>query len=154
MTKRRANPPLRVTERVDYAVKSVLLLSLNGNEFMTAKVVADHFGMSLKLLGGVLWGLRSAGIVDSRPGWHGGFRLARLPETIPLQEVIAAAGRDEGTATPFDGISVVEGDESVELPGDRAAGLVAHFWQVLDTQVQEALQAFTVADLAAARILP
>ena len=60
--------PLRVTERIDYASKSVLLLSQHEGDFLRAKGVADHYGMSVKLLGGVMWCLATAGIVDSRRG--------------------------------------------------------------------------------------
>src|SRR3984957_10204008 len=157
MTNRRMAPPLRVTERVDYALKSVLFLAMHEDEYVTAKAVASHYGMSLKLLGGVLWCLRAAGILDSRRGWHGGFRLAILPEAIPLQAVIAAASGDEhprpksSTATtdvePLLDAPPIE-DRAVE---DRAANLVAGFWQALDGHIQGTLATFTVADLAAER---
>lgn len=119
---------------------------------MTAKAVAAHFGMSLKLLGGVLWGLRSAGIVDSRPGWHGGFRLAASPETISLQAVIAAASGGE-TPLPLASGGPQEDDTSTGESVDGAAALVAGFWWALDLRVRETLTSFTVADLAAARLL-
>ena len=83
MTSRRAAAPLRVTERIDYTLKSVLLLSINEGSYLTTKAVAEHYGMSQKLLGSVLWSLRGAGIVTSRPGWHGGFQLARSPRRSP-----------------------------------------------------------------------
>ena len=89
MTKRWVTAPLRVTERVDYALRSVLLLSQHEGVYLTAKEVAEHYGMSTKMLAGVLWTLRSAEILESRPGWHGGFRLARPPQAISLSAVIA-----------------------------------------------------------------
>lgn len=67
MANRRVASPLRVTERVDYALRSVLLLSRHEGDYLTTKAVA-------------------------RPGWHGGFRLALPPHQIPLSAVIAAAG--------------------------------------------------------------
>ena len=91
--------PLRITERADYALRSVLLLSGHDGEYLTAKAVAEHFGMSTKMLASVLWNLRAAGILESRPGWHGGFRLACPPENIPVSAVIAAA-RGEDAAAP------------------------------------------------------
>ena len=158
MAARRGASPLRVTERVDYALKSVVLLCLHDGDYLTAKTIADHYGMSSKMLGVVLWSLRNAGILDSRPGWHGGFRLARPPEIIPVRAVIAAAANDEEAAlapltealriSPFNP-PVVAGD-----PGERAAHLVARFWQALDDHVQGTLTAFTVADLAEDRMLP
>jgi Rrf2 family protein len=144
---------LRVTERIDYALKSVLLLSQHEGDYLTAKAVADHYGMSVKLLGGVLWCLAGAGIVDSRRGWHGGFRLAQNPEAIPVQAVIAAASGDEDPSPASSHPPQVGGAHRSPEPADGAANLVANFWQALDNRVQEKLAGFTVADLAAARML-
>lgn len=141
---RRTAAPLRVTERVDYALRSVLLLARHDQEFLTARSVAEHYGMSLKLLGGVLWYLSAAGIVDSRPGWHGGFRLARAPHEISLGAVIAAASGDGGTVLRQGG---------PPPPADRDGlgdDVVVRFWHALDRTLQRTLEGLTVADLAAA----
>jgi Rrf2 family protein len=138
---RRVASPLRVTERVDYALKSVLLLSRHEGHYLTTKAVAEHYGMSTKMLASVLWNLRSADILESRPGWHGGFRLALPPHEIPLSAVIAAAA----------GIEEVN---LASVPSDLTADPVGDFWQALDERIQATLTAFTVADLAGARSLP
>jgi Rrf2 family protein len=158
MVARRGASPLRVTERVDYALKSVVLLCLHDREYLTAKTIADHYGMSPKMLGVVLWSLRNAGIVDSRPGWHGGFRLARPAQVIPVQAVIAAAANDdEAATTPLTDALRGGGLTSSTMAGpvgEQAARLVARFWQALDDHVQGTLTAFSVADLAEDRTLP
>jgi Rrf2 family protein len=158
MVARRGASPLRVTERVDYALKSVVLLCLHDGDYLTAKTIADHYGMSPKMLGVVLWSLRNAGILDSRPGWHGGFRLARPPQVIPVQAVIAAAANDEEAAiaplTDALGGGGLTSSAIAGHAGERAARLVARFWQALDDHVQGTLTAFTVADLAEDRTLP
>jgi Rrf2 family protein len=142
MANRRVASPLRVTERVDYALKSVLLLSRHEGDYLTTKAVAEHYGMSTKMLASVLWNLRSADILESRPGWHGGFRLAFPPHQIPLSAVIAAAaGIDEAS------LDATSPPELIPDPVDD-------FWQALDERVQATLTAFTVADLAGARALP
>lgn len=140
---RRTAAPLRVTERADYALRSVLLLARHDQEFLTARSVAEHYGMSLKLLGGVLWCLSAAGIVDSRPGWHGGFRLARPPHEISLGAVIAAASSDGGNvphreAPPPPAATLATSDD-----------VVVRFWRALDRNLQRTLEGLTVADLAA-----
>jgi Rrf2 family protein len=126
---------------VDYALKSVLLLSRHEGHYLTTKAVAEHYGMSTKMLASVLWNLRSADILESRPGWHGGFRLALPPHEIPLSAVIAAAA----------GIEEVN---LASVPSDLTADPVGDFWQALDERIQATLTAFTVADLAGARSLP
>jgi DNA-binding IscR family transcriptional regulator len=100
----------------------------------------------------VLWNLRSAEILESRPGWHGGFRLARLPQTIPVSSVIAAANSvDELTPRPSRPQIL---PNSATGDGREATGdLVDSFWQALDDHVQGTLTGFSVADLAVARSL-
>ncbi|HXQ61212.1 MAG TPA: Rrf2 family transcriptional regulator [Acidimicrobiales bacterium] len=171
MANRRVAPPLRVTERVDYALKSLLLLSESEDRFLTTKAVAEHYGMSPKMLASVLWNLRSAEILESRPGWHGGFRLARPPQDIPLSAVIAAAASADEPAPPdmsdggpmdrpppgaarSGGPDQFRINSSIPELTKRTADLVDDFWQALDDHVQETLTAFTVADLARARALP
>jgi Rrf2 family cysteine metabolism transcriptional repressor len=151
MASRRTAAPLRVTERADYALKSVLLLSLNEGDFLTAKTVADHYVMSQKMLASVLWNLRAAGILDSRPGWHGGFRLARPAQAITVSSVIAASeNSDDGELTRPIPVPIDLSDPDFT---QKAGHLVEDFWHALDEHVQGILAAFTVADLARARAL-
>jgi Rrf2 family protein len=155
MASRRGAAPLRVTERADYAIKSVLLLSLHSGDYLSAKVVADHYGLSLKMLASVLWSLRAAEILESRPGWHGGFRLARPPQLIPLSAVISAASsEDDSGRIPVPVVAQFDDNESAGTPGDQASHLVDGFWRALDDLVQGTLTTFTVADLASARLFP
>jgi len=116
--------------------------------------MAAHYGMSPKMLANVLWNLRSAEILESRPGWHGGFRLARLPQAIPVSSVIAAANTvDELMPCPSRETQILPNSPNGEFP-ERTADLVDSFWQALDDHVQGTLTAFSVADLALARSLP
>jgi Rrf2 family protein len=136
-----------VTERVDYAVKAVLLLARHPGDFLTTQTVADHYGISAKMLASVLWSLRSAQILESRPGWHGGFRLAQLPHTISLHSVIAAANHDDDGVAPGRPPQLLD---NVTGPGAHSTDLVDGFWHALDDLVQDTLAALTVADLAGA----
>jgi Rrf2 family protein len=151
MAHRRVTAPLRVTERVDYALKSVVMLCLHEGDYLTTKAVADHHAMSQKMLASVLWNLRAAGILESRPGWHGGFRLARTPETIAVSAVIAAAGNgdDSSTALLCEQPQVLTATPEPVPAGD----VVAVFWRALDDHVQGTLTEFSVADLARSRTL-
>jgi Rrf2 family protein len=142
----RVTAPLRVTQRVDYALKAVLLLARSSGDFQTAQALAGHYGMSPKMLASVLWRLRSAQILESRPGWHGGFRLARPAQSISLHSVVAAVAGDESvlpesqTQTPPNLTSTGPAGDSTDL--------VDGFWRALDDLVQDTLNALTVADLA------
>jgi Rrf2 family protein len=137
--------PLRITGRVDYAVKSVLFLAQGGGSYLSAREIADHFNLSPKLVGGVLWRLAMAGILESRAGWHGGFRLAGPPETISLGAVIAAAGIDPSPGSEPGEPTGLNGD--AHPAGGVSAQQVSTFWRALDRQIQDTLAAFSVADL-------
>ncbi|HXQ61083.1 MAG TPA: Rrf2 family transcriptional regulator [Acidimicrobiales bacterium] len=154
MANRRVTAPLRVTERVDYALRAVLLLARHEGDYLTTNVVAEGGGMSTKMLATVLWNLRSAGILESRPGWHGGFRLARPPHEIPLHAVITAASAEDAPAWRSNGAGQWPPHSTPSERGDRPSDLVDDFWQALDDHVRATLTTFTVADLVAAHSFP
>lgn len=138
----RLSTPFQVTQRVDIALHAVVFLALSGQEFVTTEEIAEHNAIGPKALSEVLRSLRSAGVVESRPGWHGGFRLTLPAAEITLDRVVAAA---QGTAAEGS-----EGDEhELQVPQSDAAQVVASFWQSLDQQILSSLTSLTVADLAA-----
>ena len=148
MSSRHTTVPLRVTEVIDYAVKAAVLLGAHEGEFLSSVEIADHFGMSPKMLGQVLRALGAAGILVARQGWHGGFRLARPAGTIPLRAVVSAVGSG--------GFPTGSGDFATGSAGDAgnghaqrqtAAEAVDRFWQALDSQVQQTLESVTIQDL-------
>jgi Rrf2 family protein len=140
--------PLRVTQRADYALKSVLLLSVRDGDYLAAKDIAAHYDMSPKMLGGVLWNLTAAGILQSRPGWHGGFRLALPPGAIRLSLVIAAATQHGDIPSAPHGAGTPPRSGSSRLgPEQRVADPVDDFWRALNDHIQGTLAAMTVVDL-------
>jgi len=147
VSSRRTRVPLRVTEMIDYAVKATVLLGVHEGEFLSSVQIADHYGMSPKMLGHVLRSLGAAGILVARQGWHGGFSLARPARTIPLCSVIAAVGSGESTSPQTDAPS--QRPEAPLKRSDRPnpADAVDGFWRALDTQVQATLETMTVGDL-------
>jgi Rrf2 family protein len=140
--------PLRVTQRADYALKSVLLLSVRDGDYLAAKEIAAHYDMSLKMLGGVLWNLTAAGILQSRPGWHGGFRLARPPGAIALSAVIAAVAQHRDLPSAPPGVAAPRRSGSSPLDSEPGvADVVDDFWRALNDHIQGTLAAMTVVDL-------
>jgi Rrf2 family protein len=132
--------PFHATQRVDYALLAVVFLSLNGDDFVTVEAIADHNSIGAKVLSDVLRSLRGAGIVESRPGWHGGFRLGAPATDITLDRVITALQAAPEARGRLHANDVTPGG---------AARSVASFWQDLDRQIQSSLTSMTIADLAA-----
>ena len=81
-----------LTQKAKYALRAALSLARNWNdsEPLSIREIAEEEGISLKFLEAILLELRNAGILESRRGRSGGYRLARPPEEISFGAVIRA----------------------------------------------------------------
>ena len=85
------NDRMRISARADYAVRAVLELAVRRDEgAVKAETVAAAQAIPHKFLEGILGDLRSCGIVDSRRGGNGGYRLARPAAEITVADVVRA----------------------------------------------------------------
>ena len=80
---------LRLTKKADYSLMALRHLAAQprGNS-VSAKEVADSYGIPLPLLSKILQKLGKAGLVSSEQGTNGGYRLAREANLISALEVI------------------------------------------------------------------
>jgi Rrf2 family protein len=81
---------MRISERVDYAVRAMGELAVGGEAPVKAESIATRQDISLKYLHEILGDLKRAQLVRARRGPDGGFTLARAPETISLADVFRA----------------------------------------------------------------
>lgn len=80
---------MRITYKGDYALKTILDLSLHyGDEPVSIPELAGRADIPIKFLEQILLELKRGGFVESRRGKVGGYLLARPPEQIKLGEVI------------------------------------------------------------------
>jgi len=79
-----------IKKETEYAMLGLIELSKSGENFRDAKVLARERSISESLMAKIFQRLASAGVVESRLGPNGGFRLARDPSEINLYEVIRA----------------------------------------------------------------
>ncbi|MFF4709878.1 RrF2 family transcriptional regulator [Streptomyces eurythermus] len=132
---------MRISARADYAVRAVLELAVRqGNGPVKAEEIAAVQDIPHKFLEGILGDLRRAGIVDSRRGGGGGYRLARAAPSITVADVIRAV----------DGpIVSVRGERPTGLAYTGTARPLLPLWIALRANVRRILEGVTVADLAA-----
>lgn len=132
---------MRISARADYAVRAVLELAVRqGNGPVKAEEIAAAQGIPHKFLEGILGGLRRGGIVDSRRGGGGGYRLARDAADVTVADVIRAV----------DGpIVSVRGERPTGLAYTGTAQPLLPLWIALRANVRRILEGVTVADLAA-----
>lgn len=89
---------LRLSNRGRYAVRALFDLALvsdahdvaPGTSHAQARDVAGRQRIPLRFLEQIFQELKRAGLVESKRGPRGGFRLARLPEEVRLGDVLRA----------------------------------------------------------------
>ncbi|POX53790.1 transcriptional regulator [Streptomyces sp. Ru71] len=133
---------MRISARADYAVRAVLELAVRqeGDDPLKAETIAAAQAIPHKFLEGILGDLRRAGIVDSRRGGGGGYRLAREASAVTVADVIRAV----------DGpIVSVRGERPTGLTYTGSAQPLLPLWIALRANVRQILEGVTVADIAA-----
>jgi FeS assembly SUF system regulator len=83
---------LRLTKKADYSLIALKHLAAKEREksgtAVSAKEVADSYGIPLPLLSKLLQKLTKSGLLISEHGTNGGYRLARDPRLISALEVV------------------------------------------------------------------
>ncbi|HKU28275.1 MAG TPA: SUF system Fe-S cluster assembly regulator [Candidatus Sulfotelmatobacter sp.] len=80
---------LKLTKKADYALMAMKHLAECGSKgSLSAKEVADAYGIPPEALAKILQRLAKAGLLNSQHGVKGGYTLARAAHTISAFEVI------------------------------------------------------------------
>jgi Rrf2 family protein len=96
---------LTLTKKVDYGIIALSYLAGRPGRTASASEMARRFGLPQFLLANIMKELTSRGLVVSVRGVHGGYRLARGPESITLADMIRAL-EDEDKIALADCVSV------------------------------------------------
>lgn len=105
--------------------------------------IAAAQGMPVRFLENILLSLRHTGLVESRRGAGGGFRLARAADEITLADVVRAC---EGP------LAAVQGERPEQLKYEGSAEPLRDVWVAVRAALRDVLEHVTVADVAAARL--
>ncbi len=94
---------MKLSVRGEYALRALLVLGLRyGQAVVPIKTISQEQKIPKRFLEQILNDLKSAGIVQSRRGIAGGYRLARRPEEITLAAVVRHI---EGALAPVSCVS-------------------------------------------------
>src|SRR5678815_448869 len=94
---------MKLSVRGEYAMRAMLVLALNYDESVVRiQTISEQQKIPKRFLEQILNDLKSAGLVQSRRGVAGGYRLARRPEEIPLAAVVRHI---EGALAPVSCVS-------------------------------------------------
>src|SRR5438093_4515581 len=80
---------MKMSLRGEYALRALVVLGLNYSEAVVPiQVIAQLQNIPKRFLEQILNDLKSTGILQSKRGVSGGYRLRRRPDQITLTEVI------------------------------------------------------------------
>jgi Rrf2 family protein len=135
---------VRVSAKTDYALRAALELAAAPDEkLVKGERIATAQAIPLRFLENILMQLRHAGLVDSRRGADGGYRLARPASEVTLADVIRAI---DG---PLAGVSGVR-PESLGFRG--VAEPLREVWIAVRASLRSVLEQVTLADVVAGRL--
>jgi Rrf2 family transcriptional regulator, cysteine metabolism repressor len=80
---------MKLSLRGEYALRALVVLGLNhGQDVVKIQAISQQQNIPKRFLEQILNDLRSAGVVESKRGIAGGYRLSKPPEEISLAFVI------------------------------------------------------------------
>ncbi len=134
---------MKLSLRGEYALRALLVLGLNHTQpVVRIQTISQQQNIPKRFLEQILNDLKSAGVVESKRGVAGGYRLARPPEDISLATVIRHI---EGALAPVSCVSE-RFYEKCSCPDEARCAIRSVMKQVRDAVVN-LVEKLTVADL-------
>ena len=135
---------MKFSSRGEYGVRAMVSLAKSyGQGPMSITAMAKDSSVPYAYLEQLIVPLRRAGLVESKRGAQGGYRLTRSPELVRVGEVYRVM---EGPVAPMDCVS--------EDPADQTCPLIdgcqtRPVWLKVRDSIVDALDSMTLADLIA-----
>ena len=127
---------MRISSKSNYALKALLHLALNGGGgVVPLGEVARVERIPIKFLEQVVLALKAKGLVESKRGASGGYRLASDPSTISLRDVLDAT--EDTVLSPAR-------EKTPEDVGDDAFSDV---WTKLNDELDEKLSGIRLSEI-------
>src|SRR6266581_5678418 len=134
---------MKLSLRGEYALRALLVLGLNYDKpLVRIQAISDQQNIPKRFLEQILNDLKSAGLVQSKRGMAGGYRLARRPEDISLAAVVRHV---EGALAPVSCVSQ-RFYEKCSCPDESRCAIRSVMKEIRDAVVKIA-ERITVADL-------
>jgi Rrf2 family cysteine metabolism transcriptional repressor len=134
---------MRLSLRGEYALRALLVLGLNyGEGIVRIQAISEQQNIPKRFLEQILNDLKSAGIVQSRRGVAGGYRLAKSPDQISLASVVRHI---EGALAPVSCVSE-KFYEKCSCP-DEARCAIRSVMKEIREAVVEIAERITIAEL-------
>ena len=136
---------MRISARVDYAVRAAVELAAVAPASLTSDRIAQAQGIPARFLQAILGDLQHARLVTSQRGREGGYRLALPPSEISIARVMRV---EQGFLADVHG----QRPEDLEYPG--VAGSLPEVWVAAREAYRRVLENVTLADVVAGKMPP
>src|SRR5437660_8621708 len=134
---------MKLSLRGEYALRALLVLGLNYSQnVVRIQTISEQQNVPKRFLEQILNDLKSAGIVQSRRGVAGGYRLAKRPEQITLASIVRHI---EGALAPVSCVSE-RFYEKCSCPDEARCAIRAVMKEVREAVVK-IVERVTVAEL-------
>jgi Rrf2 family transcriptional regulator, cysteine metabolism repressor len=134
---------MKLSVRGEYGLRALLVLGLNYDQpVVRIQTISEQQNIPKRFLEQILNDLKSAGLVESKRGVSGGYRLARRPDEITLAAVIRHL---EGALAPVSCVSE-RFYEKCSCPDETRCAIRSVMKEVRDAVVKVA-ERVTIAEL-------
>src|SRR3954465_3765777 len=131
---------MRISAKVDYAVRAALALPAAGRDPIKGEAIADAQDIPLKFLENILGELKHTGIVASRRGAQGGYWLPQPAKGGHPADIVRAV---EGPLASVRG----QGPESLSYKGEAVP--LQKVWIALRANLRAVMEDTSLADVVA-----
>jgi len=136
---------MKLSVRGEYALRALIVLGLNADkDVVRIQTISEQQNIPKRFLEQILNELRAAGILESRRGLGGGYRLKLRPDEITLAKIIRLI---EGPLAPVSCVSE-KFYERCSCPDEEKCGIRSIMKEVRDAIVR-ILEGVTLAELCA-----
>ncbi|SDF47093.1 transcriptional regulator, BadM/Rrf2 family [Klenkia brasiliensis] len=134
---------MRISARVDYAVRATLELAKASPDALTCDRIATAQGIPSRFLQAILGDLQHARLVTSQRGRDGGYRLALPPSEVSIARVMRV---EQGFLAEVHG----QRPEDALYPG--AAEALTSVWVAARDSYRRVLEQVTLADVVSGKL--
>lgn len=117
------------SQTTEYALRAMVCLALRPNQLLSTSNLSEQSGAPTDYLAKVLQVLSGAGLIDSRRGVGGGYRLTRDPASITLLDVVSAANGKIARIVPHTNAATMPPELlALQEVSDRAARTMSEIY--------------------------
>lgn len=134
---------MKISRKGEYALRAMIYLALNEKKgYLQSQEIAQKEDIPIKFLEQILLELRNSGLLESRRGIGGGYKLLKSPTEINLAQIIRII---DGPLAP---LSCVSQWAHISCPEQETCGLYSVMLEVRNAIVK-ILEKVTIADVCA-----